>query len=183
MKHFFTVVGVAISIVALLVGCIFLFRSRILQTDKYGSLRILIQMFAPPNDLYEVLARKEVSLIKSQQVTLKYHHRYVGKHAIEFYPVMCTTDITLGDWEQYWENHASAHFLVDGREVASRDLKDVTEVFSRKGYGLLMTVYSIPKDLPLRGEVTVQFELPPYDASLLRGCEKAHLLVRKFSDM
>jgi len=160
---------------------------QVLRYCPWGSLRILVEFYRPPADLYADLGESEIDIgEKGAKCELIYTNRYQDLHvaalafehpSVDFYESRRRIKLRL-----------KLSFVVGEREVLARIYEGKWEPFLRKTPtglipGLILGSYSCPADLPLDRPVLLRVSVVEADQDLKHEMGDARIVVWRRASM
>jgi hypothetical protein len=160
----------------LVVALLYIFRTPIQQGKFLADMGPLLSLVFPADNLYLPLATIEVKS-EQKEYEIEFSHKYVGRHAVEI------SSPKGSGYERDQQNFRVILEVFQGGKVVYRaGPSRGSRFWGKDDYGLHFTTYRVPKDLPVRTELTAKVIITgDLDAYLSKHGE-AFLSMTKMSD-
>lgn len=156
------------------------FSSQLLQINSPRALRILIQRFAPPKDLYDFLVNEKIGP-PNETVKVTFENKYSGIHGIGvLFPNSPRASQLKGKPPLL---KAEVNCYIGSNLVLSRKIGGDSKPFiGRDGSGFVLDTYASPGDLPLSKPITCEVKFLETDSELENIYGPANFYIRKMPD-
>ncbi|OQA03667.1 MAG: hypothetical protein BWY69_00305 [Planctomycetes bacterium ADurb.Bin401] len=160
-----------------------LLRVPICKGKILGFLRPHVQIFCPPEDLYDPILNKKIEISDTNKVqTYEFKTKYIGHYAAII--VLDGLDDDLYRKAYDLKLNMKLNFYQDGILLISRKTSD----YYNKSWGLghgdgeIKCEFESPKDIPIDANVTCEVLLITIDPYLNKHFKSANLFIQKYSE-
>ena len=161
-----------------------LFNSFVLRTESLNKLRLMVQMLAPPRDLYRYLVREEIDFRKKGLIRrFEYRNKYLGNHEVGILLDNFSDDLYLSPHPYKLKSKVEIKFYIKHKLVLSRVLDEKYQPFNgATGNGFSLMYYKCPVDLPLDDTILCEITIVEPDVYLFNTYGPVNFFIRKMSD-
>lgn len=156
---------------------------QVLRHCPWGSLRLLVELFRAPADLYTDLGGTEIDIgQKGAGSELVYTNRYRDLHAVVL--VFENRRSDLYHKQGRVKLRLNLSFVVDRKEVLTQTYIGRWSPFLREtDFGLVLSTYSCPEVLPLDRPILLRVSVVEADHDLKREAGNTRIVVRRLARM
>lgn len=180
-------IGIILSIFALII-LIFVFRRAIMSTSYAPkTLRLLLQLFVPPDDFYDLLVNEELDISKKDVVKqFEFKNKYLGNHDVGIILEEFASELhnVPSDKKYKLKLIMEISFYTDNRLILSRVIERSYDSFvrNRKQGGFTFIYYKCPEDLPVNKIIICKVKVIEPDEYLAAHYGPVKFYVRKRFD-
>jgi hypothetical protein len=175
-RTFLTVFLTFLLLPFLVVALLYIFRTPIQQGKVLVDMGPLLSLVFPADDLYLPLTTIEVTSDQTEY-EIKFSHRYVGRHVVE---------ISSPEGSGYERDQQNFRVILEvfqgGKVVYRAGPSKGSRFWGKEDYGLHFNTYQVPKDLPVRTELTARVTITGDIGAYLAKHGEAFLSITKMSD-
>jgi hypothetical protein len=160
-----------------------LFNEKIMQSERTGIIRAIVELFFPPNDLYTSLAYADISQ-NEEIIILQFMNKYSGSHSID----LVLDNLRMLNFTEMYNYSADIKFELEfflGETVIhSETIENITRnPFSGKEEGYKLYFYKCPRDLPLNKPIKCKVKIINSGDNFFELYGPAKIRARKMSDL
>ena len=181
--------GVLFSILILIVLSILLLNRAILSSNSPKDLRHLVELLAPPKDLYDYLINEELNISEKGLIKrFEFKNKYAGSHGVGIILDKYSDDLYFKPLSQRHtlKLKMEVNFYLQNSLISSRVVEDKYNPFigpKGRGSGFSFFIYDSPEDLPLNQLITCEVKIIEPDSNLYTAYGPVRFYIRKISDL
>ena len=179
MKHVLIVLILVLFIPVLLIS---LLKVPISRAETLKPLRLLVQLFCPPKDLFEFVMDRNIDIAKMDDIqTFEFKIKYVGPYSIGILLDNFSKDLYRKKYEL--KLRLKLDFYSDGALLTSKETTDdYTPFFGKRGNGFILSDFISPEEIPLDKKITCKLTIIAPDRELYSKYAPIKLYIQKMSE-
>jgi hypothetical protein len=171
-----------VGFLLVLLVVIWTFNSTILRSNSPAVLKTIVQLIAPPDNLYEPLSEEFIDIKRGVSTKrISYDHRYMGSHEIGIY--FDNPDESLFLKNPELKLSASIECRVGTDIYLSRIVESGSHFIGKRGSGYSLITYKVPQDMPSDKTINCTLALAGLNADFFNKYGPARIYVKKISDV
>jgi len=144
----------------------------------------LAEMFNPPKDLFVDLYNGPVVIEKDKVVSFDLNHKYPGRHQVGLYLSKMTSEHYSDGNPGKTKFRIDLRFTEDNEVILRKELgAEITPFIGKESNGVILMVYKVPEDLPLKKSLHVTAKIVEADDEFNSEFGEAKLFIKKMSDL
>lgn len=181
MKYISIVISLLIISIISFVFCLYGYNSEILRNTRTPTfIKSLVIVFFPPTDLYTPLEIKKIEApFPLNTEFLSFQNKYLGSHRISIY----YDDIDTVPYFEKIDLSSVIECYTDDQLSFNKNIVHGEPFLGKDGSGLMLSIYSVPEDLPLNKLIKCKVYISSIDINKLAQYGKGKFSVQKFSDL
>ena len=184
MKYvMFVILGAFVTVVIVYLLMV-LFNDSILRSNLPKPIKLFVQTFVPPQDLYQVLIKEKFDLSQEKLLVKRdFTHKYPGQYSFGIFIQNTPNDFYFNKQNHRINSTIVVNFFVGGKKIKSYVLREEFSPFvGKNGNGLMFNTYDCPKDLPIDKLITCEVILIKPDSQFYDSYGPIYFYVKKRSD-
>lgn len=182
MKQVFVIIILIVAITFIILVTVTLLRVPISKGKVFKQVRLWVQLFCPPKDLFDLVVNKEIDVtnlnnLQSFEFKIKYVGPYTGGILLEKF----SDDLYRKRYEL--RLRIKLDFYNDNKLLISKETSNAYSPFyGSKGDGLMLFEFKSPEDIPIDTEITCKSIILATDEYLSKQYGPMRLYMQKESE-
>ncbi len=182
MKQVFVIITPIIVIVFIILIAVTLLRIPISKGKILKQARLLVQLFCPPKDLFDLVVDKEIDVINlNNPRSFKFKIKYIGPYTGGILLEKFSDDLYREKYEL--QLRIKLDFYNDNKLLISKETSNnYSPFYGRRGDGLMLFEFKSPEDIPIDTEITCKSTILATDEYLSQQYGSMRLYIQKESE-
>lgn len=182
-KKMILVLCLPVLILILSVVSVTLLNKPICKGKLLKPLRLCVQIFCPPQNLYELILEEKIDIANTgTEHTFNCEIEYIGPYSIGVLLDELNEDLQRKKYPLKLK--LLVQFYLDGKLVLSKETTDEYRPFLGKdNSGLILADILVPDDLPIDKKIDCKVKIVNTDEYLSQECEQIFFYMKKKSEL
>lgn len=177
---------IALGIILTLYLLLYIFNDKILGAECLAKMHFLVNVVAPPTDLYKPLINSEINISdKGKIYTYNYKHKYIGTYDIGIYLDNYSDKLQFVSKDKRYKLKLKLEIKLFYKDKVylTKVLEENYSPFSgASGSGFSLMYYKCPLDLPVNQDITCEVKVIESDDVLSNNYGPVKFYIQKISD-
>lgn len=181
MKQVFIIITPIIVIVFIILIAVTLLRIPISKGKFLKQARLLVQLFCPPKDLFDLVVDKEIDVTNlNNPQSFKFKIKYIGPYTGGILLEKFSDDLYRKKYEL--QLRIKLDFYNDNKLLISKETSNYSPFYGRRGDGLMLFEFKSPEDIPIDAEIICKSTILATDEYLSQQYGSMRLYIQKESE-